>query len=190
MFCDFSCNMASAPPSSRLKDRNQGGGALLDLGIYPLTLSNLVLDGKVGHEALYPEISSSMTVVGGVDYLVAVIVNYPSRQCMGVLTASLESTTGRDFCRIEGSNGTILVSGPMAAGPTSIRIQRHGQTEDEVREFNHPGTGLYFEANEVASCILIGKLESDIVPLAETRRIAAIMDEVREAGGVVYPQDG
>lgn len=189
MFCDFSCNMGSLPTTSRIKDRNLGGGALLDLGIYPLTMSNLILDGQVGEEALRSEISSSMTVVDGVDHSVAIVVNYPSTQCLGILTASLESTTGRDFCRIEGSRGVIILSGPMAAKPTSIRIQSYNNTADEIREFEHPGSGFYFEANAVASCVLAGKLESNVMPLAETRRIAAIMDKVRKTGGVLYPQD-
>ncbi|KAK4065670.1 hypothetical protein Trihar35433_7790 [Trichoderma harzianum] len=189
MFCDFSCDMGALPSTSRIKDRNLGGGALLDLGIYPLTLSNLILDGQVGEKALKSEISSRMTVVDGVDHSVAIVVSYPSKQCLGILTASLESTTEIDFCRIEGSRGVIILSGPMAAKPTSIRIQRYNNTADEVRDFEHPGNGFYFEANSVASCILAGKLESDVMPLAETRRIAAIMDEIRKTGGVVYPQD-
>jgi predicted dehydrogenase len=181
--------MDSLPTTSRIKDRNLGGGALLDLGIYPLTMSNLILDGQVGEEALRSEISSSMTVVDGVDHSVAIVVNYPSTQCLGILTASLESTTRRDFCRIEGSRGVIILSGPMAAKPTSIRIQRYNNTADEIREFEHPGSGFYFEANAVALCVLAGKLESDVMPLAETRRIAAIMDKARKSGGVLYPQD-
>lgn len=189
MFCDFSCNMVSLPPTSRIKDRNLGGGALLDLGIYPLTMSNLILDGQVGENSLQSEISSRMTVVDGVDHSAVIVISHPSKQCLGILTASVESTAKRDFCRIEGSRGVIILSGPMAAKPTSIRIQRYHNTADEVREFEHPGNGFYFEANSVASCILAGKLESDVMPLAETRRITAIMDEARKAGGVVYPQD-
>jgi dihydrodiol dehydrogenase / D-xylose 1-dehydrogenase (NADP) len=56
--CDFSLqkDMDALPPTHRYKDVNSGGGALLDIGVYPLFWSNLILDGKVGAEASHPEV--------------------------------------------------------------------------------------------------------------------------------------
>jgi dihydrodiol dehydrogenase / D-xylose 1-dehydrogenase (NADP) len=64
MFCDFSFDMGmdSLSPASRLKDPNLGGGAPLDLGVYPLTFSNIILDDQLGDKALHPEITSSMAI--------------------------------------------------------------------------------------------------------------------------------
>ncbi|RFU80569.1 dimeric dihydrodiol [Trichoderma arundinaceum] len=189
MYCDFGCDVTSLPTTSRVKNPKLGGGALLDLGIYPLTISNLILDGKVGDEALNPEIASAMTIVGDVDNSVAMIVNYSSKKCLGILSASLETTSEKEFCRIEGSEGIITLSGPMAAKPEVIKIRRYQEGIDDVRVFSHPGTGLYFEANAVAQDIMNGKIENAVVPLAETIRLSKMMDKIRKYGGVLYSQD-
>lgn len=190
MFCDFGCDMRmdSLPPSSRMKNLTLGGGALLDLGVYPLSLSNLILDAGVGIKALRPEVTSSMTIVDGVDYSNVIVVNYPSRKCLGILTASFQVDTREDFCRIEGSRGVITLLGSMAAKPKTIKINGHGKVE-KICVFENPGAGYYFEANEAALCILAGKLESAIMPLAETIRMFELMDGIRKANGIVYPQD-
>ncbi|KAH8804507.1 hypothetical protein F5884DRAFT_409532 [Xylogone sp. PMI_703] len=188
MYCDFSCDikMDSLPPTSRMKDIKLGGGSLLDLGIYPLTLSNLILDSGVGDKAMQPKVISSMTVVDGIDHSDVIVVNYTSRKSLGILTASFRSKTADEFCRIEGGIGTITLSGPMAAKPERIKVTHHGGYEEEVYIFEHQGMGLQFEANAVALDILAGERESSIMPLSETRRILKIMDDVRKDNGVVY----
>jgi dihydrodiol dehydrogenase / D-xylose 1-dehydrogenase (NADP) len=122
MFCDFGIdtNMGSLPATSRLKSRELGAGALLDTGIYPLTLSNLVLDGKVGDDASDLEVSLSPIVVDGIDYADAIVVKYPKTERMGILTASLLQKTQEAFYRIEGGKGTIVLSGPGASLPRSM----------------------------------------------------------------------
>jgi dihydrodiol dehydrogenase / D-xylose 1-dehydrogenase (NADP) len=69
LICDFSLqkDMDALPPAHRYKDVNSGGGALLDIGVYPLMWSNLILDGKVGAEASYPEVEATMVMIEGVD---------------------------------------------------------------------------------------------------------------------------
>ena len=191
MYCDFACDMKmnTLPPTSRFKDLSQGGGALLDLGIYPLTLSNLILDTEVGDKALQPEITSCMTVVDGVDYSDVVTVNYTSKRCLGILTASFQTQSGEDFCRIEGSEGIITLSGSQPANPKAIKIKRGSSKEEEVCVFEYPGTGFYFEANAAALDVLAGRVESSVMPWAETRRMFQVLDGIRKANKVVYPQD-
>lgn len=191
MYCDFACDVKldTLPSTHRLRDPNQGGGALLDLGIYPLTLSNLILDGNVGDNALQPNVISSMTVVDGVDCSDVITVNYTSKRSVGILTASFQRQAGEDFCWIEGSEGNITLSGLQAANPKAIKAKRTSNGEVDVHAFEYPGMGLYFEANAVALDILAGRVESSIMPWAETRRMFQVLDGIRSAGQVVYPQD-
>ncbi|KAK0101470.1 hypothetical protein ONS95_006641 [Cadophora gregata] len=190
MFCDFALdiNIASLPPTHRLKNLELGGGALLDLGVYPLMFSSVVLDEHVGSKASDAEITSSLLVVDGVDYDDVLVLKYPENGRMGVLTASMRGKSGENFLRIEGSGGTIVVSGPAASVPKKITIFAKGEKE-KVMEFEHEGMGFYFEADAVAEDILSGMKENIIMPLAESLRMIRIMDEVRKVGGVVYTQD-
>jgi dihydrodiol dehydrogenase / D-xylose 1-dehydrogenase (NADP) len=83
--CDFSLqkDMEALPPTHRYKDVNLGGGSLLDIGVYPLMWSNIVLDGKVGAEASNPEVNATMVVIDGVDYEDVVVMKYPETNRMG-----------------------------------------------------------------------------------------------------------
>lgn len=194
MYCDFSCDVKieTLSPTHRLKDARQGGGALLDLGVYPLTFSNLVLDNGVGESALYSEVKSSATVVDGVDVSDAIIINYPSKPSLAILTVSLQvDKASPDFCRIEGSEGVVTLCGSNAAKPDIIKIQRRGKPEEEelLSWVGHPGVGLYFEANAAAADLLAGRVGNSRIPWAETRRVMEILDEVRGSAQVVYPQD-
>ena len=188
MFCDFGLDFVSLPATHRLKNLDLGGGALLDLGVYPLMFSSVVLDEHVGAKASDPQITSSLYVMDGIDHDDVVVLKYPQNGRMGILTASMRSKSGEDFLRIEGSEGTIVVSGPAASVPKSIKIMANGK-EDKVLNFEHEGMGFYFEADAVAADILAGRLENDIMPLEESLRMIRIMDEIRKVGGVVYPQD-
>lgn len=190
MTCDFSLakDMASLPANHRYKDVNLGGGALLDIGVYPLMWSNLILDGKVGAAAENPEVSSTMVVIEGVDYEDIVVMKYPKMNRVGILTASLRAKGREEFLRVEGSKGVVTVSGPGCSLPRSLKIMVEGEEERELK-YDHEGMGFYFEADAVAKDILEGKRENAIVPLAETLRMMRVMDGVRKAGGLVYPQD-
>lgn len=190
MFCDFGLdiNVASLPPTHRLKDLKLGGGALLDLGVYPLMFSSIVLDEHVGSRASNPEVTSSLLVIDGVDYDDVIVLKYPDNGRMAILTASMRGKSGENFLRIEGTGGTIVVSGPAASVPKHITISSKAEGE-RVLDFEHEGMGFYFEADAVAADIMTGRKENEIMPLAESVRMIRIMDEIRKVGGVVYAQD-
>ncbi len=78
--------------------------------------------------------------------------------------------TEEEFCRIEGSEGVITLSGRMTTKPEIIKIKHIADNKDETRVFEHPGTGLCFEANAVALDILVGNIESRVMPLAENQK--------------------
>jgi dihydrodiol dehydrogenase / D-xylose 1-dehydrogenase (NADP) len=190
MTCDFSLqkDMASLPPTHRYKDVNLGGGALLDIGVYPLMWSNVVLDGSVGSAASNPDVSSTLVVIEGVDYEDVIVMKYPDTDRLGILTASLRARGKEEFLKIEGSKGVITVSGPGCSLPRKVKVQIEGSEERELN-YDHEGMGFRFEADSVAIDVLEGKKENVIMPLEETVRMMRVMDGIRKRGGVVYPQD-
>ncbi|CZT50549.1 uncharacterized protein RSE6_11556 [Rhynchosporium secalis] len=96
MFCDFRLDTGIAwfPATHRLKSLDLGGGALLDLGVYPLMFSSVVLDEHVGQKASITEVTSSLFVVDGVNHDDVIVLKYPENGRMGVLTASMRGRVG------------------------------------------------------------------------------------------------
>ncbi|EON64907.1 hypothetical protein W97_04141 [Coniosporium apollinis CBS 100218] len=195
LFCDFGLDMqmSTLSPTSRVKDPALGAGALLDIGIYCLTLARVILDGKAGVEASEPEVMSTMTIVDGIDYSDVVILSYPPSETQpqrtAICTATVLHKSPEDFCRVEGDLGSVTVFGRTAAAPFGFRIKLNESVEEEVLEFERPGMGFHYEADAVALDIAEGRRENAIMPLEETARMMRLMDRVRKANGVKYPQD-
>jgi dihydrodiol dehydrogenase / D-xylose 1-dehydrogenase (NADP) len=144
MTCDFSIqkHMNSLPVTHPYKDVKLGGGALLDIGVYPLMWSNIVLDGSVGSDASTPEVSSMMVVIEGVDHEDVVVLKYPKTNRVGILTTSLRAKGREEFLKVEGSKGVITVSGPGCSLLRKLKIQIDGEEEREV-VYDHEGMGFY-----------------------------------------------
>ncbi|KAK3699000.1 hypothetical protein LTR37_016691 [Vermiconidia calcicola] len=202
-FCDFglAMDLGSLPPDSRLKSQALGAGSLLDIGIYSLTWGLLTLDNKTGDEAEHVDIAGMQTIRDGIDITSTMVLKYPNNGRQGVLTSTLDLQSGSTFCRIEGSEGYIEVSGIAPSLPSAFTVHRTGtkgsetkssddkQSTEEVFKFEDPGFGFYFEADAVALDIAAGRLESEVMPHAETLRVLKILDEVRRQGGARFPQD-
>lgn len=181
--------MASLPPSARTADPSLGAGCLLDNGIYTLTFASLILDqhpDNAGGALLI--VASSMTFTNGADEMTSMILNYPSLRAQAILTASMLCKSGPEFCRVEGSKGSLSVGGQAVSRPDFIVVREKGKEERRL-DFEIPGRGFHWEADAVAIDVLEGRKESSVMPLAETLRIMRTMDAVRKANGLVYPQD-
>jgi predicted dehydrogenase len=165
-------------PANRLYDPELGGGALLDLGIYPVSWAWMVLGRPCG-----------VTAVGdpaftGVDAQTSVVLRYPDG-AHAVLTCTLEARTP---CRawIAGTQGSIEVD-PTFYAPTSFTVHRAGDSTRypvEPQVSAGPGKGLRFQAIEVGRRIRAGELESPLMPLSESVGIMETMDEIRRQTGL------
>ncbi len=169
---------APIDPEHRLFDRQLGGGALLDLGIYPLQLCSSVLGA--------PDSLRATGTVGatGVDEIVAATLHHPNGS-IGVIKAALRigmSCTAR----ISGTDGWIDLPAFMH-DPRHIRVS--GRSGDRTIETDYEGDGLRFEIAEVHRCLRAGLLESPAMPLDETVALSERMDRIRADIGVVYPAD-
>jgi predicted dehydrogenase len=153
-----------------------GGGALLDLGIYPMQLCTLVLgpiervvaDGVVGQT--------------GVDEVVTALLHHRGGG-LGVVKAAIRVAM-TCTARIAGTDGVIDLPAMMHC-PNSLTVSSAAGVERI--DASYEGNGLRFEIDEVHRCLAEGRTESDVVPLHESIALAATMDAIRGDLGVVYP---
>ncbi|MFC6707007.1 Gfo/Idh/MocA family protein [Flexivirga alba] len=161
----------------RLADPALAGGALLDLGIYPISLAAMLLDGDLqvnATGALTPEgVDRSETVVLTGNDAIATCVTTMSAQ-----TANTAVIAG-DSARLELPGWFYQQGQVRLVGP-----------DDKVVDTYDPAPtqhGLHFEAVEAARRISAGDVESPLMTWDETLRIMGLMDEVRAQLGVRYP---
>jgi predicted dehydrogenase len=186
---------------SRLFDPQQGGGALLDLGVYTISLAQLLL-GPVARVQ-----SSVRRTASGVDGTVAITLAHAGG-ALSSLSASLVAAATNTGV-VMGSAGTLRLHAPLVR-PEAFTIERAaaagggGRGASFVRTAaralrpllarlrgNGPrrvsspalGNGYAHEAIEAMRCLRAGLLESPVMPLDETVAILDVMDRVRAGGG-------
>ena len=164
-------------PAFRLFAPELGGGALLDLGVYPVSFASMVL----GDPSRVVAISDPTQT--GVDQQTSILLGHPGG-AQAVLTCTLEAVSPVSAAII-GTEARIEIDRTWYA-PTTFRvITRSGETT----EYDEPSAprGMHHEAAEVGRCLRAGLLESPDLPLAETVAIMATLDEVRAQIGLAYP---
>ncbi|GID96911.1 Gfo/Idh/MocA family protein [Amorphoplanes digitatis] len=160
----------------RLRDPAQGGGALLDLGVYPLNLAHLIL----GRPAVVR--SWARLTPEGVDDNTGILLGWDSG-ALAALSCSLVGET-RTAASITGTLGRIdLPQGFFV--PRGFVLHRVGEPTEEI-SYPFPGNGYQYEAAEVQRCLAEGLLECPLMPHATTLEIMGLMDSIRAELGVVY----
>lgn len=164
-------------PAFRLFAPELGGGALLDLGIYPVSLASMVLGTPTRVTA------RSSAAFTGVDAQTSILLEHDGG-AHAVLTTTLRAA-GSNRAAIVGTDGRIEIDQTWYAPTTFTLTMRSG----EVTRYDEPhqGGGLRHEAAEVVRCLRAGLLESPVMPADETVAIMATMDEVRAQIGLTYP---
>jgi predicted dehydrogenase len=164
-------------PAFRLFAPELGGGALLDLGVYPISFASMVLGTPARVTAV------STPAFTGVDAQTSMIFEYDGG-AQALLTCILEArSTVR--AAVVGTAGRIEIDWVWYQPATFRVITRDGETT----EYDEPcePRGMQHEAAEVARCLRAGLLESPTMPVDETVSIMATMDEVRRQIGLRYP---
>jgi len=160
----------------RLTDPNYAGGALLDLGIYPISFIYMIL-GK-------PEkITAKADLVGGVDYQTSAIFEYPNGAHALITTNMISKSPTK--ATIVGTKARIELDTSFYR-PTDMRIIYN---DGRVTEFanGYKGHGLREQAIYFEKLLIQGKKESDLLPLSESISILESIDEIREQIGLRYP---
>jgi predicted dehydrogenase len=160
----------------RLYDRAKGGGALLDLGVYPLSVAWWAL----GEPASIT--STGHLAPTGVDDEVSLLCEWESGAA-ALLTTSLR-LPGSITARIEGTEGLVEFPLPLHASATATL--RRG-VDTETIEGDSPG--LHHQVVEVHRCLRAGERESSRMPWATSRAMIARCDEIRANLGVRYEAD-
>jgi predicted dehydrogenase len=162
--------------ASWLRDPGLGGGCLLDVGVYPLTLAAMALGTPL---AIRGRASVCET---GVDETNAIHLKYPGG-AEALITADICAPSPLE-AHIIGSAGRLhLHTDWWKGGPFSLT------TAAGTREFDLPvlGNGYAHEAEEVSRCLFAGATESRIMPLSESILSLQIADHLRRQWGVKYP---
>jgi predicted dehydrogenase len=168
-----------ANPQSRIFDPKMGGGALLDVGIYPVTLASMVL-GRAERIVSLAHLGET-----DVDEQAAMVLGYSGGR-HAVLHTSIRTRTPNEAL-LMGTEGWIRIH-PLWWYPETMTIDRPGQPA-ETRKFPYEGNGYNYEADEVRRCLQAGKLESDVMGLDETLSIMETLDALRAQWGLKYPME-
>ena len=164
---------------SRWFNPDLGGGALLDVGIYPITLAYMVL-GR-------PQRIVSAADLGrtGVDENAAMIFSYASG-ALASLQCALQTETPQ-VAIINGTKGRITIHSQWWK-PERMTVEVYGGAPTEIH-LPMTGNGYNYEAVEVGRCLREGLLESEVIPLDESLAIMRSLDEIRAQWGLKYPME-
>ncbi|MEO9138862.1 MAG: Gfo/Idh/MocA family oxidoreductase [Jatrophihabitans sp.] len=167
-------------PRHRLFDLAAGGGALLDLGVYPVNVAWLFL----GHPDTVAATGSLAPT--GSDLTAALQWGYRNGQVAQIYASAAGTSPLAGL--VTGTHGWISVEPRIHRARRLVVRDRDGADQVIEREPD-PGNGYRREIAEVARCIRAGELESPLVPLDETVAILEVLDEARHQLGVTYPAD-
>lgn len=174
------CIAPKFDPRHRMFDKALGGGALLDLGIYPVAFAQFVLRGA-------PTELKALATFGPteVDESVNVVMAYP-----GGVRVSFEAALDADAphtAELVGTEGRIVV--PDFFHPNALLVEpRRGPAE--TLGFPHQGRGWGLQAVEAMRCLRAGAQESPRMPLSQTWMAMSTLDRIRAEIGLHYPNPG
>ncbi|QKZ25079.1 Gfo/Idh/MocA family protein [Streptomyces chartreusis] len=171
------------PPSHRLRDPAQGGGALLDLGVYPVSFAQLLL-GEPSDVTARATLSAE-----GVDLQTGALLSWDGG-ALASLHCSIVGGTAT-AASITGSAGRIDVPGGFFF-PERFVLHRDGRDPEEFTAdpADGPRNTLRHEAAEVMRALRAGESESPLVPLEGTLAVMRTLDAIRDRVGVRYPGEG
>lgn len=155
--------------NSRVLTPETAGGALLDIGIYPITYCYNLFG--------YPDrINCSGVVKNGIDIEETVVLGYGNFEC----TLAMSLAKLKEGCKIVGTEGEINI--PMFHMARLATLNANGKKESFKGK-----TDYLTEFTRAADEIRAGKTQSDYIPFEATRDCMRIMDECRKQMNLVYP---
>ncbi|KAG1781045.1 hypothetical protein EV702DRAFT_1077323 [Suillus placidus] len=188
------CQLHKLPKTHRILDPTLGGGALLDLGPYPLIWAILALYEHPANRGAAPSnVSGAMlkTPLTGVDRNTSFTVTFAEKElaAQAILSCNLNVTSYQPGVIIRYEKGTITIAAPIYC-PKSFTVQYLEDskvTKEETRRFEYVGNGWHFQADEVARCVRDGESESSLWGHDKSLVEMDIFDEVRRQGNYKLP---
>ena len=162
----------------RMTKPELAGGALLDLGVYPLNFASMVFGNDiVGISA------ECIKYESGVDAQETIMLRYGDGKMASLYATMLAQTDRRGV--INGTNGYIEVEN--INNPESIKV--YNLDRKLIAEYIAPTqiTGYEYEVNAAVDAIKEGRTECPEMPHSETIRMMRLMDSIRKAWGIEFP---
>jgi predicted dehydrogenase len=165
-------------PGHRLNALELGGGALLDLGVYPVSFASQLFGPPQSVQA------AATFKETGADAQVATVFSYPGGQIATTYSAS--TTLGPNVAVVLGTEGRIEVDSVWYTA-TGLRVyDAAGALAEEFRPAV-AGRGMHYQAAEAEALVSAGRTASAVLPPAESVAIMATLDEIRAQIGLRYP---
>lgn len=171
-------SMSALAPLPRLKDPALGGGALLDIGVYLLTIDALVFGTEVEHVS-----TSVIRSADGVDIQNCLSLIHPGQK-LAVLSGTMLAVSDRR-AYVYGSKGFLTVDN--LNNPEQIEVFDEKRRSASIYRRPEQISGMEYEVRSCLSAIGHGQMECPEMPHAETLRVLRLMDSIRADWGIRYP---
>jgi predicted dehydrogenase len=162
-------------PENRIFNKNLGGGSLLDIGIYPIYLSLLVLGIPTNITA------TAQLTETGVDRFCSMEFHYENGAKVD-LESTIEADTPTEAF-INGTTGTLKLHRRFHH---TEKITHTHNDEDTILDIKYKGNGYIHEIEEVNSCFLNRDIESSKLPLQMSLDLSVVMDTIKNKIGLKY----
>jgi len=165
-------------PDHRINALDLGGGALLDLGVYPVSFAWDILGEPLSIAA------AARIGEAGSDTEIATIMTHAS----GALSTSLSASRGAgpNTATIIGTDARIDIDSVWYSATSFRLVEPDGTVREEFRS-EIEGRGMQYQALAAERYLAEGRTDSDVLPIDETVAIMATLDEIRDLVGVRYP---
>jgi predicted dehydrogenase len=163
--------------SGRLFDPGMGGGTILDLGVYVVTLATMLLGPPDRVSAQIERFDS------GVDRQAGIVLHH-GEGGMSTLGISFVSDTSTEAV-ISGPKGRVRMHAPFHHSPM-LTLERRESVAQTI-DTSYEGSGYRFEVEEVHRCLRAGLAESPKMPLDDTLAVMDVLDGIRAQVGLVFP---
>jgi predicted dehydrogenase len=166
----------SVDPRHRLFDLSLGGGALLDLGVYPVTLASMLLGA--------PSAVAALAYLGetGVDEQTGALLSFAGG-ALAIVHAAIRTNTPITAL-VAGTDGSITIP-PVFHMAEALEVS--GAAGDRRIECPIRGNGLHYQVLEVNRCLREGKLESSVMTLDGSVSVMETLDRIRAQIGLAFP---
>jgi predicted dehydrogenase len=162
----------------RLFNPALAGGSLLDIGVYPLFISQLFL----GAPSVVRAVATPAPT--GVDLNCAIALAYSHGATASLFSTIAAHTDNR--CVLYGTKGKLHLLGRFHA-PTGVQVHLTGEELSEDFPYPTPGIGYHYEAAHVQECLAQGLSESPLLPLDFSLHLMQQLDAVRQQINLRYP---
>ncbi len=172
---------AGNPTPQRMYDPALGGGALLDVGLYPVFLAISLLGKPLEVHALMSPYNT------GVDEQISMTLKFDNG-ALAVMNASFAADTPVE-ATIVGTEGYIRMTNRFHNATSKIELIKDKQPPLEIEVHREEGYGYQFEARHVGECLRNGLIESPVMSHTDSLLLIDTLDRLRASCGIAYEVD-